>query len=431
MFLLAKCGCASSTVCPCVLTAGSNITISGTGQAGDPWIINAGTNPVTVTDTPTVDLTLVGQNISAAVNLEPTGNLITTTAQGLLVSCASILTCLTAGDGIDAAMLTAGTVAACLSTDANNALVFGTDGCLYAPVVNAGMGSVAPLDTNSVDMVVTGGPAFVVSANVKRDPEAGNILTIGASGLDVNLTTGCGLSGDGTAGSPLIVDTNGAVWPWACTEPTNGGKVYCHVGTGGLVVDPEKFVLVEHLIQALVGGAAGTAQPLEDFISPADGGTGTLHSFPVDNTLHPLGVTGDLVITNPSPCRQMQLEVEFGLSHYLLRIDGPGRTNVHVTAALSAAGGGGVAFGTQIGNAHNQNFSNNLAGFTGGNSMDLLWDTGTTYPLNLAPASLVLAPGGSVTFTITGQMKVPNFAANGENSGLTAEAFVRVFGWSL
>lgn len=129
---MAKCGC-SGTSCNCVVKAGNGTTVSGNGSQGSPYIVSS--TPVTVTDTNSVDLTLAGQNISADVNISTTaGNALTEDATGLYVPGGTPVT-------------------------------------------------VAPLDTNTVNMTVTGGPAYVVSADVIIDPVAGNLLTSSAAGL--------------------------------------------------------------------------------------------------------------------------------------------------------------------------------------------------------------------------------------------------------
>jgi hypothetical protein len=105
---VARCGCAGQT-CSCVLVEGDNVTITGSGSAGSPFVISAdgggGGDPVTVsvTDTPTLDLTLTGAGhpyvLSGVVKLDPdAGNLLTSTS-GLLITCADILACIDDVDG--------------------------------------------------------------------------------------------------------------------------------------------------------------------------------------------------------------------------------------------------------------------------------------------------------------------------------------------
>ncbi|MFI2434632.1 hypothetical protein [Streptomyces sp. NPDC018693] len=95
-------------------------------------------------DTPTVDVTITGTGaagdpyqVAAAVILDPAppgggSNLLQEGPDGLFVECADVRGCITAGDG---AAYTAGTgeVEARLSTDAGNQVAFGTDGGLFVP----------------------------------------------------------------------------------------------------------------------------------------------------------------------------------------------------------------------------------------------------------------------------------------------------------
>jgi hypothetical protein len=51
---MARCGCggAGATGCACSLTAGTNVTVTGAGTAGDPWVVNSsggGGGPATIT----------------------------------------------------------------------------------------------------------------------------------------------------------------------------------------------------------------------------------------------------------------------------------------------------------------------------------------------------------------------------------------------
>ncbi|MER6984484.1 hypothetical protein ABT317_47950, partial [Streptomyces carpinensis] len=146
------------------VTFGSDGGLYSAGGGGSaPTVVQAG-------DTPTVDTTVSGSGsagdpyvVSAAVVLDPTppqggSNLVLAGPEGLFLECADVRGCLSAGDGIAYDEAT-GEISARPSTDAGNAVTFGADGGLYAP---AGGG---------------GGPATVVTA--------------------------CGLTGDGSAGAPL------------------------------------------------------------------------------------------------------------------------------------------------------------------------------------------------------------------------------------
>lgn len=136
---MARCGCGGS--CGCELAAGTGTTVSGTGSPADPWIINAVTN------------------------------------------CAAVRTCLSEGDGIDYNAGT-GVISTCLSSDEGNALIYGSDDCLFVP--------------------------------------------LGASAV----FTGPGLIGDGTIGNPVTADTG--LWPYSCTIAAGSSAVAVHPVTGEL-----------------------------------------------------------------------------------------------------------------------------------------------------------------------------------------------------
>jgi hypothetical protein len=66
--------------------------------------------------------------------------------------------------------------------------------------------------------------------------QAGNNLTVGPDGLFVptgsaTVSTACGLTGDGSGGSPLAVAVG--AWPYPCSPDTAGGVVVC--GTDGVL----------------------------------------------------------------------------------------------------------------------------------------------------------------------------------------------------
>ncbi|MFD5788561.1 hypothetical protein ACFWH1_18305 [Streptomyces sp. NPDC127037] len=96
---------------------------------------------------------------------------------GAAVSCDDVRPCISAGPGIEYDPAT-GVVTAHLSDDPGNNLVLGGDEGLFVPAAAGGA-----------------------------------------------VTTGCGLSGDGTGAAPLRVATG--TWPYPCDPATSGGVVVC------------------------------------------------------------------------------------------------------------------------------------------------------------------------------------------------------------
>jgi len=187
---LARCQCGDSTGCQCVVQAGTGTTVTGSGSPANPYIVSA--------DAP---------------------------------DCSAVRACLSAGSGVTYNSTT-GVIQACVSGDAGNNLVLGSDNCLYVPAQGA------------------------------------------------TVATGCGLEGDGSAGSPLAVNT--ATWPFACDIDTQARGVYCR-GDGQLVADP-----------AYHGDVVSqfTGQTYADLAVPA----------PAATTIFSTSVT----LNNPDPCRQMR-----------------------------------------------------------------------------------------------------------------------------
>lgn len=135
---MARCGC-GGTSCTCQVTAGPNVTVTGTGSAANPFVISA----VGATLSEGDDITITGSGTAGdpyVINAE--------------TDCSEVRQCLSAGAGITY----------------NNA---------------------------------TG----VISAT------AGNLVT------------GCGVSGLGTAGDPLVA--NVGTWPFPCDLETFASFVYC------------------------------------------------------------------------------------------------------------------------------------------------------------------------------------------------------------
>ncbi|MET9462421.1 hypothetical protein ABZY05_46740 [Streptomyces canus] len=212
--------------------AGNQTTIGTDGGIYTPATPTA----VEAVDTPTVDVTVTGTGaagdpyqVAASVILDPAppgggSNLLQESPDGLFVECADVRTCFTAGDGIAYDQAT-GEIAAKISTDAGNQTTFGTDGGIYTPAA-AGT-ALQAADTPTLNATVTGtgtpGDPYVVSGDVIVAPEdngveispsgllvapssdAGNRLAFGTDDrLYVPPTeVGCGLQGDGSAGSPI------------------------------------------------------------------------------------------------------------------------------------------------------------------------------------------------------------------------------------
>jgi hypothetical protein len=85
---VARCNCGGS--CGCVLEAGTNVTVGGTGSPGNPWVVSA------------------------------------------VVPCATVRSCLSEGPGIDYDPVT-GVISADLSSDPGNTAVFGGDQGIFVP----------------------------------------------------------------------------------------------------------------------------------------------------------------------------------------------------------------------------------------------------------------------------------------------------------
>lgn len=123
---MSRCGCVS-TGCACLLQAGANVTVTGTGSALDPYIISSsggGGAVVQVADSASIDFSISGDG-SGGNPYIITGSVIAEAIQDIVGAMA------VAGDGLsynDGA----GSLSACISVDAGNQLIYGTDGCLYA-----------------------------------------------------------------------------------------------------------------------------------------------------------------------------------------------------------------------------------------------------------------------------------------------------------
>lgn len=261
-------------------TASVDLTLTGSGAGGDPYDVSAA---VRLDATPPggggnlihegpdglyVECGDVrgclsggdGIDVDAATGVisidlsEQVGNAATIAGDGGLfvsagaVSCDDVRPCLSAGDGIDYNPAT-GEIAAQLSTDADNQVVFGTDGGIYVPV--GGGATVVVGDTDTIDMSGDGSGGNPVRGDVRIDgAAAGNLLVAGPGGLSAAVTPGCGLDGEGTPGAPLIVAVSGT-WPltdrigqqFPCDDTNTTSEIYC-AADGTLHSRPEGTTVV-------------------------------------------------------------------------------------------------------------------------------------------------------------------------------------------
>ncbi|KQW11415.1 hypothetical protein [Streptomyces sp. Root369] len=298
--------CCGPSPCNCRVVAGTGTTVTGNGSAANPYTVNAGgagTTALTVTDTPTVDLTLAGTGaagdpyaVSAAVILDPTPpqggtNLIGTGPEGLFVECADVRTCFTAGDGIDYDQTT-GEIAADISGDAGNQTTIGTDGGIYTA---AAATALEAADTQTVDVTVTGtGTAadpFQVAADVILDPtppQGGtNLIGSGPEGLFVEcadvrtcFTAGDGIDydqGTGEIAAKVSTDAGNVV-----TFGTDGGLYAPTSGGGGTVVQAADTPTVDVTVTGT--GAAGDPYQVAASVildpTPSGGGSNLLQESP-------------------------------------------------------------------------------------------------------------------------------------------------------
>lgn len=177
---MARCGCGGQ--CNCVVIAGENVNVSGTGSPAHPYVVTAE------------------------------------------IGCEDVRPCLSAGDGLDYDPAT-GEFTADLSGQAGNNIVIGPDGGLYVPAAAGATVVTAPADCITVSG--DGSASSPITAAPVLDP-AGR-LTCGPDGMAVEpVETGCGLTGDGSAGSPITALTR--TWAYPCDIGSTAGGVFCDDG---------------------------------------------------------------------------------------------------------------------------------------------------------------------------------------------------------
>lgn len=283
--------------------------MTGLGTAANPYVVSANVEVdcddvrpcISVADTPTMNFTYdpVTGIISGAPIISPDAGNTLTAPNGLFVP-TPVATVIQPLDTITVDTVITGTgtpgdpyiisgnvltdedrattigpngVGVCLSVDAGNAIIFGTDGCLFVPA-----GGVTVLDTETVDLTLTG---TQIEADVIIDPDPANIISqTTTNGLIATLVTDvCGFTGSGTAVDPLALNTG--AWPYPCDE-SNGETIYCNAATGQLIGPPPK------------GGVATSSS------GGATPGTTPVPQGPAFTTVD----TATITLVNPDPCRE-------------------------------------------------------------------------------------------------------------------------------
>ena len=164
-------------------TSTVDMTITGAGTAGDPWVISGVviTDPASAISTNADGVTFLIDPASTApisqsgtgIRVDETPNVVTVNGSNIPVSQSGV-----AGHTIDITTL---------SGDANNALSTGSDGGLFINTSAFDLGVTQVQDTSSVDMSIAGsgtsGDPYIISSTVIADTDADNTLEVTAAGV--------------------------------------------------------------------------------------------------------------------------------------------------------------------------------------------------------------------------------------------------------
>ncbi|WP_019061676.1 hypothetical protein [Streptomyces prunicolor] len=124
-------------------------------------------------------------------------------------------------------------------------------------------------------VVTAGANTTVTGAGSTSNP-----YVVSATAPPANVVTGCGLTGSGSATSPLAAKV--AAWPFTCDITDNGSGIYCDPTTGELRADPAYWADFQ-------GDQANTA-----LATP----------MPVPTAAQQTIDTISIDVTNPDPCRR-------------------------------------------------------------------------------------------------------------------------------
>lgn len=209
-------------------------------------IVNLTDNDInSILDSSTVDLTLVGTELTAAVKISTTGaNLLTAAADGLSVDCENVQDCVsTLFTGWTTYNDATNRITVAPSTDANNMLSIGSDGKLFVAET-----PLTVVNSNSVQLTagVTGQGHTGLTASIRISANAGNQVTVNADGIYVAAAT---------AETPLTTTSSNSI---TLTAGVTGNG---HTGvTASLKVDPA----AGNLITTSAAGVAVSCEDIQD-----------------------------------------------------------------------------------------------------------------------------------------------------------------------
>lgn len=195
---MARCGCSSSE-CNCQVVAGDGVTVTGNGNAGTPYVVSADpADAVTVADTNSVNMTMVGNVITSDVIRDPSAtNILQIGPNGVGVECEAVQDCV--GQAMGNALTyndAANQYDVQISTDPGNTVVLGTDNGIFSAPGAIALG--CGLETGVGGVIQVNEVPFATLTRRTAGDSFEN------DGVTVPLAGACNLNGQG-----VYCDTNG------------------------------------------------------------------------------------------------------------------------------------------------------------------------------------------------------------------------------
>lgn len=287
--MASRCGCGSAQ-CSCAVIAGTGITVSGVGSASNPYVITASGAALTITDTPSLNLTLSGSGtpaspwvLSGVITPSSTsGNLVTLDGNGVLVASSAVRDAVGAAVGNGLAYVSGtGSLVAKISADSGNVLSIGTDGGLLSPAATTVVAAPVHLSNTTGNTLLDGKVGgdtvpriFLVADGPIRwadgaNPWDSNLYRAGVGILrtDGSLIAGTGFTAQTSFITSAVTGTFGTAdrrWAVGPDSTAEGGanvgslfQIARYSDTGALLDTP--FQIDRSNGRVYVGGIAGTS----------------------------------------------------------------------------------------------------------------------------------------------------------------------------